>query len=63
MKKLLILLLVFALAIGSRFTLTATGQGDTAGRSYTYAPDDQVLMGGDMGFKNLKMNNANRLQR
>lgn len=42
--------------IGSSFTLTATGQGDTAGRSYTYAPDDQVLMGGDMSFKNLKMN-------
>ena len=42
--------------IGTTFSLTATGQGDTAGRSYTYAPEDQVLMEGNMTFKNLKMN-------
>ena len=42
--------------IGSTFSLTATGQGDTAGRSYTYAPDDQVLLEGNVDFKNLKMN-------
>ncbi|MBQ8108539.1 MAG: haloacid dehalogenase-like hydrolase [Clostridia bacterium] len=42
--------------IGTTFSLTATGQGDKAGRSYTYAPDDQVLLEGNMSFKNLKMN-------
>ncbi len=42
--------------IGSTYSLTATGQGDTAGRDYTYAPDDQVLMEGNMTYKNLKMN-------
>ncbi len=42
--------------LGTTFSLTATNQGDTDGRSYTYAPDDQVLMAGDMIFKNLDMN-------
>ncbi len=42
--------------IGSTFSLTAPGQGDTAGRSYTYSPKDQVIMEGNMTFKNLKMN-------
>ncbi len=42
--------------IGSVFSLTATGQGDTAGRSYNYTADDQVLLEGNMTFKNLKMN-------
>ena len=41
--------------IGSTFSLTATGQGDTAGRNYTYTADDQVLLEGNMTFKNLKM--------
>ena len=42
--------------IGSTFSLTATGQKDKAGRSYTYTPDDQVLLEGNLDFKNLKMN-------
>ena len=42
--------------IGSTFSLTATGQGDTEGRSYTYSPEDEVLLEGNMIFKNLKMN-------
>ena len=42
--------------IGSTFSLTATNQGDIAPRSYTYAPEDQVLLEGNMIFKNLKMN-------
>ena len=42
--------------IGSGFSLTATGQGEKAGRNYTYAPEDQVLLEGNMTFKNLKMN-------
>ena len=41
--------------IGSTFSMTAAGQGETADRSYTYAPDDQVLLEGNMIFKNLKM--------
>ncbi len=41
--------------IGSTFSLTATGQGETADRSYTYAPDDRVVLEGNMIFKNLKM--------
>ena len=41
--------------IGSTFSLIATGQGETADRSYTYAPEDQVLLEGNMVFKNLKM--------
>ena len=42
--------------IGSTFSLIATGQGDKAPRDYTYAPEDQVLLEGNMVFKNLKMN-------
>lgn len=42
--------------IGTVFPLVATGQGDTAGRSYTPTADDEVVLQGDMSFKNLKMN-------
>lgn len=42
--------------IGTTFSLTASNQGDKAGRSYTYGPDDEVLLEGNMTFKNLKMN-------
>ena len=42
--------------IGSTFSLTATGQGDTAARDYTYTADDRVLLEGNMISKNLKMN-------
>ena len=42
--------------IGSTFSLTASGQGDTAGRNYTYTADDRVMLEGNMTFKNLKMN-------
>ncbi len=41
--------------IGSSFSLKATGQGETADRSYTYTADDQVLLGGNITFKNVKM--------
>ena len=40
--------------IGSSFSLTATGKGDTADRDYTYTSDDQVLLEGNMTYKNLK---------
>ena len=42
--------------IGSAFSLKATGQGDKKGRSYTYAPDDQVLMEGNLVDKNQRSN-------
>ena len=42
--------------IGSTFSLTATGQGNTAGRSYTYTAEDQVLLEGNVTFKNVQMN-------
>ena len=42
--------------IGSKFSLTATGQGETTGRNYTYLPEDRVLLEGNVTFKNLKMN-------
>ena len=42
--------------IGSTFSLEATGQGDTDGRKYTYAADDEVLLEGNLTFKTQKMN-------
>ncbi len=42
--------------VGTQFSLTAPGQGETPARDYTYQPDDKVIFGGDMTFKNLKMN-------
>lgn len=42
--------------IGSTFSLTATGQGDTSGRNYSFTPDDQVLMEGNLVTKNQKAN-------
>ena len=42
--------------IGSTFSLEATGQGEQEGRKYTYAPDDQVLLEGNLIQKNQKMN-------
>lgn len=42
--------------IGTDFSLTAPGQGDTEARDYTYTSDDKVILEGNMTFKNLKMN-------
>lgn len=42
--------------IGSTFSLEASGQGEQAGRKYTYAPDDQVLLEGNLLQKNQRMN-------
>lgn len=42
--------------IGSSFSLTASGQGDKAGRSYTYQPEDEVLLEGNLTVKNQKAN-------
>ena len=42
--------------IGSSFSLTATGQGSKEGRRYTYAPDDEVLLSGNLVQKNQRTN-------
>ena len=42
--------------IGSTFSLIASGQGEKEGRKYTYAPDDQVLLEGNLTQKNQQMN-------
>ena len=42
--------------IGSTFSLTATNQGDQAGRSYTWSREDEVLMEGNLAVKNQKAN-------
>ena len=42
--------------IGSTFSLMATGQGETAGRSYSFTPEDQVLMEENLVTKNQKTN-------
>lgn len=47
--------------IGTTFSLTAEQQGNTAGRDYTFAPDDRVLYGGDMLTKNVKMNKVDAI--
>lgn len=42
--------------IGTTFSLTVPGQGDTAGRNYNYTNDDKMIYEGNMTFKNLKLN-------
>ena len=42
--------------IGSTFSLEASGQGEQEGRKYTYTPDDQVLLEGNLIQKNQRMN-------
>lgn len=42
--------------IGSQFSLTASGQGDTDGRKYTLAPEDEVVLGGQLVVKTEQMN-------
>ena len=42
--------------IGSTFTLKATGQGDKAGKSYNYKPEDEIVMEGNLVTKNQKTN-------
>ena len=42
--------------IGSTFSLSATGQGTKAGRSYTLVQDDQILLEGNLTVKNQRAN-------
>ena len=42
--------------VGSTVSLEATGLGDTETRKYTYTPDDEILLEGNMLFKNDRWN-------
>ncbi len=42
--------------IGSDASLAATGQGDTDGLDYVFTDNDELVLGGDLMIKNLKMN-------
>ena len=42
--------------IGSTVALEATGQGETAARSYTYTAEDEILLAGNMDFKTDRWN-------
>lgn len=42
--------------IGMTYNTVATGQGDTDGLDYLYTADDEVLLGGDLIIKTIKMN-------
>ena len=42
--------------IGSSFSLTASGQESKEGRKYTYAPEDEVLLEGNLVQKNQRTN-------
>ncbi|HAM68976.1 MAG TPA: haloacid dehalogenase-like hydrolase [Ruminococcus sp.] len=47
--------------IGTTFELTAEQQGDVKAKNYDYAPDDRVLLAGNMTMKNQKMNKVNSI--
>ena len=49
--------------IGSDTTFVAKNQGDKDGLNYLYSPDDELLMGGNLVVKDLKMNKVNAIQR
>lgn len=42
--------------IGSRFGITATGQGETKARDYTPTAEDKITFDGTLKFKDLKLN-------
>ena len=49
--------------IGSDSTITARGQGETDGLDYMYAHDDELILGGRLLVKNVKMNKASAIAR
>lgn len=55
--------LPFSQIIGSDVLLKATNQGDTDGLKYTYTSSDEVILGGEMVKKNLKMNKVTAIVR
>lgn len=47
--------------IGMSYTMVATGQGDTDGLDYLYTKDDEVILGGDLIIKTIKMNKVSEI--
>ncbi len=49
--------------IGSDERVKATGQGDEDGLTYTFKPDDELILAGDFQIKTLKMNKVCLIER
>ncbi|WP_051656434.1 LysM peptidoglycan-binding domain-containing protein [Butyrivibrio sp. AE3004] len=47
--------------IGMSYTMVAKGQGDTDGLEYVYSKDDEVILGGDLIIKTIKMNKVSEI--
>ncbi len=47
--------------IGMSYTMVATGQEDTDGLDYVYTKDDEVVLGGDLIIKTIKMNKVSEI--
>ena len=47
--------------IGMSYTMVAEGQGDTDGLDYLYTKDDEVILGGDLIIKTIKMNKVSEI--
>ena len=47
--------------IGTNHTIVAAGQGETNPQKYTYKADDDVVMGGELVAKNLRMNKVSAI--
>ncbi|MBR1635348.1 MAG: haloacid dehalogenase-like hydrolase [Lachnospiraceae bacterium] len=47
--------------IGMSYSMVATGQGDTDGLDYVYSKDDNVVLGGDLLIKTIKMNKVSAI--
>ncbi len=47
--------------IGMSYSMVARGQGDTDGLDYVYSADDDVILGGDLLIKTIKMNKVSEI--
>lgn len=47
--------------IGMSYTMVASGQGDEDGLEYVYSKDDNVILGGDLIIKTIKMNKVSAI--
>ncbi len=47
--------------IGMSYSMVASGQGDTDGLDYVYTKDDEVILGGDLIIKTIKMNKVSQI--
>ncbi len=48
--------------IGMSYTMVASGQGDTDGLEYVYSEDDDVILGGELIIKTIKMNKVSAIE-